>query len=378
MFSVFKKKNPGAWVAPPASILADAPTPESAPEYSGADIAKLLTSYKIPCQHVTSTFGASVARHHFNLVNMLDIKKIKTVLPALSASLRTVATQSTSDTAHFSLIIPRINRQTVHFKNALLTHSFNNMPVGASALLGTDTENTPLCVDISDMPHMLIAGATGSGKSACMNAIICSMLFKSTPASVKLVLIDPKQVEFAHYEGIPHLLKPVITDAKTAIDTLESLCKLMDERYAKIRKTGKKDIAELDLPRVVVCVDELADLMLTSGKKIEAHIVRLAQKGRAAGIHLILATQRPTVNVVTGLIKVNIPARIALSMSAYVDSRTVLDRGGAESLTGKGDALLKLPNKVDLIRFQSAYIDTQDIKAITDFWREEARIPRAS
>ena len=218
------------------------------------------------------------------------------------------------------------------------------------------------------MPHALIGGTTGGGKSVLLNSIAVSLLFKHTPETLRLIIIDPKQVEFSEYAGLPHLLRPVITDPYQAIDTLASVCDLIDRRYKRMATHKVKNAVEMGLPSVVVMIDELADLIILGKKPVETAIVRIAQLGRAAGIHLIVATQQPTVNVVTGLIKANIPCRIALKTATVSNSTVILDGKGAEKLTGKGDALLKLPNRTTLIRFQAPLIESADIAPVIKYW----------
>jgi S-DNA-T family DNA segregation ATPase FtsK/SpoIIIE len=227
-------------------------------------------------------------------------------------------------------------------------------------------------LSVADMPHILIAGATGSGKSVLLNSMIVSMLFSCTPETLNLVMIDPKKVEMSKYEGLPHLALPIIKNHADAVQALEDICAEMDNRYNLMAEKGFKKASEMGLANIVVVIDELADLMLTSKYECEQSIIRIAQLGRAAGIHLIIATQRPTVNVITGLIKSNIPCKIALQTSSMRDSITILDHKGAETLTGKGDALLKLPDRVEEIRFQSAYISDEDIENIVNYWKHDS------
>ena len=201
-----------------------------------------------------------------------------------------------------------------------------------------------------------------------LNSLLCSLLYKITPETGKLVMIDPKSIELSKYENLPHLYCPIITDTHVAVNTLSNLCAEMDERYRYMQKLGVKDISETDLPRIYVVIDELADLMLTSRKSVEYSIVRIASKARAAGIHLIIATQRPSVNVVTGLIKANIPTKIALSVSNVHDSMVILNHGGAEKLTGKGDAVIKTADSIHERRFQAYFTPDSDIDSIVEYY----------
>lgn len=359
--------KPITYTTPSATILPDQAATTGAEIWNGEDIARVLC-VKVPCSFISCTIAPQIVIYHFNLSNVLELPKLKALLPGLAAALHAQVRQTESDKGHFALEVSRPERSTVYFKTALLTQTFNTAP-GISTLLGLDTNNCTVTINIADMPHVLIAGATGSGKSVLLNDIITSLLFKHTPATLHMVMLDPKQVELSIYDGIPHLIKPVVRDTTKAVTVLADLCGLMDDRYKIMRKYGVKSSDTLELPPVVVIIDELADLMLTSKKAVETSIVRIAQLGRAAGVHLIVATQRPTVNVVTGLIKANIPCRIALQTASVRDSVVILDHKGAEALTGNGDGLLKLPDKVSPIRFQAAFIRSEDIAPVVEYWK---------
>ena len=251
--------------------------------------------------------------------------------------------------------------------------------------MGRDIAGNAVIGDIARLPHMIIAGATGSGKSVCTNSIIMSILYHATPEEVKLILIDPKIVEFTVYEGIPHLLIPVVTDPKKAAGALNWAVQEMQRRYNLFAENSVRDLGDYNaaaaqpnsplepMPQIVVIIDELADLMMTTSKEVEDAICRLAQKARAAGMHLIIATQRPTTDIITGLIKANIPSRIALSVMSQVDSRTILDTGGAEKLLGHGD-MLYLPNgKIKPVRVQGCFTSTKEIEKVVDFIKSQTQ-----
>ena len=255
----------------------------------------------------------------------------------------------------------------VTLRQTIATQHWSAHRTPSSAALGIDDDGTPVYIDIARMPHMLIAGATGSGKSVALDAILCSLLFCASPSQVQFVLIDPKRVELGAYAGLPHLAKPIITSTPEAIQTLQQLEYAMDNRYKALERG--KPIG----PRMVIVIDELADLMLTSRKAAEHSIVRIAQLGRAAGIHLILATQKPLVSVVTGLIQANTPCKLALQTASTGDSVRILGHKGAEKLLGRGDALLKLPDRVQEIRLQCAYTAPEDIAAIVRYWQHDAK-----
>ena len=354
------------YTTPPAKILPDHEPPKAATMIAGEDIARVLSS-KVPCIFVSAAAAPQIISYHFELENPLDLPKVKRFIPGLAAAFHVEMELVTSDIGHFALQVARTERSTLYFKTALLTKTFDGAP-GLSALLGVDTNNRPLTLNIQEMPHILIGGTTGGGKSVLLNGMITSLLFKHTPETLNFIMIDPKQVELSIYGSLPHLLKPIIVDPFKAIDTLGYLCDLMEKRYNMMARKGAKTAAEIGLPSIVVVVDEFSDLMIVSKKAVEAGIVRIAQLGRAAGIHLIISTQQPTVNVITSLIKANISCRIALKTATVNNSMVVLDRKGAEKLTGKGDALLKLPGEVNPIRFQAPMIETADISPVVKYW----------
>jgi S-DNA-T family DNA segregation ATPase FtsK/SpoIIIE len=275
--------------------------------------------------------------------------------------------------------VPNPSRRIVHLGDV-----FQEPPADWSPLavwLGKDIAGRAIGADLAKMPHVLVAGTTGSGKSACVNAMLSSILLRATPHQVRFVLVDPKQVELTHYESIPHLLTPVITSPRMAANALQNLVKEMDQRYGSMALARTRSLPELNrarerrgeppLPYVVCVIDELADLMLVSPAEVEDSIIRLAQKARAVGIHLVLATQSPRVDVITGMIKANVPSRIAFAVSSQTDSRVILDQNGAESLLGQGDMLFSPLGSTKLQRIQGAYIDEEQIAELTDAWRRQ-------
>lgn len=357
------------WYTPDINILSQPTTQTQGTIYKGEDIAAVITGCGVLCEFLQVVSAPQIATYHFRLHNILDITKLKKPLAALSAMIHTTATQTTSTIGHFALVIPKSERKITTLRECMLTQTFNNYKRNLRTCLGLDCYNKSLVLSVADMPHILIAGATGSGKSVLLNSMIVSMLYSCTPATMQFVMIDPKKVELSKYEGLPHLACPIIKNHADAVQALENVCAEMDSRYNRMAAEGYKKASEMGLPSLVVVIDELADLMLTSKYECEQSIIRIAQLGRAAGIHLTIATQRPTVNVITGLIKSNIPCKIALQTSSIRDSITILDHKGAENLTGKGDALLKLPDRVEEIRFQSAYINDADIENVVHYWR---------
>ena len=285
--------------------------------------------------------------------------------------------------------VPNHNRRIIHLREVLASAAFQESDSRLPLALGKLINGNSYVTHLERMPHLLIAGATGSGKSVALNAMICSFLYKASPLEVRFIMIDPKRLELGVYEGIPHLLTPIVTDPKQAANALDWAVNEMEQRYRTLARHGLRNIdqynrltengaAELEedepisLPYIVVIVDELADLMMIAGKEVEKSLTRLAQMARAIGIHLILATQRPSVDVLTGLIKANFPARISFRVSSKVDSRTILDSNGAEQLLGQGDMLFLPPATARLVRIHGAYISEKEIKNITEFLKGQA------
>jgi S-DNA-T family DNA segregation ATPase FtsK/SpoIIIE len=272
--------------------------------------------------------------------------------------------------------VPNISSSIVYLKEVFSTDDFRKFGSKLVLALGKDTAGKPLISDLGEMPHLLIAGATGSGKTVCVNSIVMSMLYSSTPQEVKFVMIDPKMVELAPFNGLPHLLCPVITDHKKVSSALNWVVNEMEDRYTLLAQAGVRNIEGYNqkkerIPYIVVIIDELADLMVVAAAQIENAITRLAQLSRAVGIHLILATQRPSVDVITGVIKANFPARISFKVASKVDSRTVLDMNGADKLVGKGDMLFLKPGEAKPIRAQGSLIQDKEIERVVEFIRSQ-------
>lgn len=338
--------------------------------YNGEQIAAALAGWGLPCVFISADTAPQLLTYHFDLKNHLHRAKVKRYIMPLSALLRCkVEEQDSVRGAHFALSMPRPNRLTVPFCTALLNREYNENTSPYAVCFGYDTANNPVIVDIAKAPHLLIAGATGSGKSVCLNTLINSLLFRATPNKMRLLMVDTKKIELSAYDNLPHLYAPIATDGATAVKIIAELNHTMRRRQEVMRQHGVTDIAALNYPRIFLVIDELADLILMKKEEVEPLLINIAQLGRAAGIHLILATQRPTVDVVTGLLKANIPCRLALQTASMRDSMTILDHKGAERLTGRGDALLKTPNKVEETRLQVAFIDREDIDAVAGWWR---------
>ena len=273
--------------------------------------------------------------------------------------------------------LPNSYRENVYLREIIDHSTFSKKEIKLPIALGKNISGAPITSDLSSMPHLLIAGTTGSGKSVCINTIILSLLYKHGPDKCKFILIDPKMLELSTYEGIPHLLCPVITEAKRATSVLGWVVKEMESRYRLMTRVGVKNIDgynskhKLSMPYIVVIVDEMSDLMLVAGKEIEGYIQKLSQMARAAGIHIIMATQRPSVDVITGTIKANFPTRISFQVTSKIDSRTILGEQGAEQLLGKGDMLyMSSANKI--VRIHAPFVSENEIEKINNFLRSQA------
>jgi S-DNA-T family DNA segregation ATPase FtsK/SpoIIIE len=280
------------------------------------------------------------------------------------------------------LEVPNEEISLVSLRGVMESSGFERIDSRLALALGEDVSGTPAAVDLGLMPHLLIAGATGSGKSVCMNAIICCLLMSNTPDDLQMLMVDPKMVELVGYNDIPHLVAPVVVAVDQVVGALAWVSRKMDERYKLFHEMGVRNLDEYNrrvrrlkdkdqLPALVVFVDELADLMMLAPDEVERHLCRVAQMGRATGIHLVVATQRPSVDVVTGLIKANFPARISFAVTSQVDSRVILDQGGAEALLGRGDMLFMSPQRASPVRLQGCFVSDQEIRRLTDFWRAQ-------
>ena len=365
------KRRKYYWHTPPLGILSDAEGSTSSTITNPDYIARLLAQIGLTCTPAGYDNGAQVTTYHYNLIDAKYHTKINRGIKWLSMALHAPCTLLSSDRAHFAVQVAKTDRDIVTLRQTAQHMAPDRTPT--TAALGLDDAGQPVIIDIAKMPHILIAGATGSGKSVALNTILCSMLYSGAPSQLQLVMIDPKQVELSAYAGLPHLASPIITSAGEAVKTLKSVNAAMDKRYKAMARKRTKDSDDIGLPRMVIVIDELADLMLTSKKAVEESIIRIAQLGRAAGIHLIVATQKPVVSVVTGLIQGNIPCKLALQTASTGDSVRILGHKGAESLLGRGDALLKLPDRVQEIRLQCAYTSDNDIAAIVNYWKHNAK-----
>ncbi|MCV9879942.1 DNA translocase FtsK 4TM domain-containing protein [Brenneria izbisi] len=391
---------------PPAS---EAPVDNFALVQTARLIEARLADFRVKADVVDHYPGPVITRYELDLAPGVKAARISNLSRDLARSLSVVAVRIVEvipGKTFVGLELPNQHRQTVYLREVLDCARFRDNPSPLTIVLGKDIAGEPVVADLAKMPHLLVAGTTGSGKSVGVNAMIISMLYKATPEDVRFIMIDPKMLELSVYEGIPHLLTEVVTDMKDAANALRWCVGEMERRYKLMSALGVRNLSgynervrEADamgrpipdpfwkpgdsmdmtppvlekLPYIVVMVDEFADLMMAVGKKVEELIARLAQKARAAGIHLVLATQRPSVDVITGLIKANIPTRIAFTVSSKIDSRTILDQGGAESLLGMGDMLYMAPNSSIPVRVHGAFVRDQEVHAVVQDWKARGR-----
>ncbi len=347
-------------------------------EQVARQIEEKLQEFKASGRVVAFKPGPVVTRYEFEPDPGVKISRVVSLADDLALKIKTSHVRIVAplpDTGRIGIEIPNKKRKIVYFSQLAETPEFRNMESKLGFVLGVDTSGHPVFADLARMPHLLIAGATGSGKSVCINTILTSILFRATPREVRFLLIDPKRIELSYYEGIPHLLVPVVKDREQAVAALNQAVRWMELRYRHFAQDGVRDIeshnrsAELrgdePVPYLVIIIDEFADLILSTGRKVEEPLARLAQMARAVGIHLVVATQRPSVDVITGIIKANFPVRIAFKVPSKVDSRTILDEMGAEKLLGRGDMLFIPPGASEPTRIHGAYISEEETKRIT-------------
>ena len=347
-------------------------------------IEEKLSSFQIPATVVATNTGPVVTQYEVKPDAHVKLSRIEALADDLAMALAARSIRIEAPIPGRDVVgieIPNHSSEIVGFRPLLEDAGMTDATSKLTFALGRDVSGKAYAVDLARMPHLLIAGATGSGKSVCVNALICSLLMRATPDEVRLILVDLKRVELAAYRDLPHLETPVIVEAHEARAVLTNMVHEMERRYEILAQAMERNIAAYNasprrngkpMPYIVVVIDELADLMLREGRKVEEPIVKLAQKARAVGIHLVLATQRPSVNVVTGLIKANVPSRIAFAMASNVDSRTVLDANGAEDLIGRGDMLYQPADLPRPVRLQGVFVSDPEVRAITDFWRAQA------
>ena len=356
--------------------------PAKGDEKVGQQLIEALGHFGVDARIVGTVTGPHVTRYELKLAPGIKMSKVANlkddIAYALAASEIRILAPIPGKTA-VGVEVPNSVRRIVHLGDV-----FQEAPTGWSPLtvwLGKDIAGKAIGTDLAKQPHVLVAGTTGSGKSGCVNAMLTSILLRASPNDVKLVLVDPKQVELNHYEGIPHLITPVVTSPRIAANVLQNLIREMEQRYTVMSVAKTRSLVELNkvrekngdkpLPYILCVIDELADLMMIAPAEVEDSIIRLAQKSRAVGIHLLLATQRPSADIITGMIKANVPARIAFAVSSQIDSRVILDQGGAESLLGQGDMLFRPATDSRPARIQGAYVTEEEIEKITNAWRKQ-------
>lgn len=377
------------YVFPPVELLKEN-TDRTDVDYSAElkenaqKLVETLKSFKIGIQEITYSRGPTITRYELKPNAGVRVRAIANLVDDIALNLATSGVRIEAPIPNKPAVgieVPNRNRATVYLRDLIENPKFKEAKSRLTSCLGMDVGGNPIYFDIAKMPHLLIAGATGMGKSVCINSIIISILYKAKPEEVKLILIDPKKVEFNIYKDIPHLYAPIVSDPKKAAGALASAVAEMERRFELIEEVGVRDIGTYNavtendpckehMPHMVIIIDELADLMMTAPDEVESSICRLAQKARAAGIHIIIGTQRPSVDVITGLIKANIPSRIACTVASQVDSRTIIDIAGAEKLIGRGDMLFAPVGAAKPMRVQGAFVSESEVESIVSFLKE--------
>lgn len=383
---VGKDKSEPEYIFPPISLLTQGTPPSNVDiseelQTTAKRLVATLASFKVRTRIVNVSRGPTITRYELAPDEGIRVRQIVNLVDDISLNLATIGVRIEAPIPGKQAVgieVPNRIVATVYLRELVENQKFAALPSRISVSLGDDVAGEPIYIDISKMPHLLIAGATGMGKSVCINSMIVSLLYKATPEEVKLILVDPKKVELNIYNGLPHLLVPVVSDPKKAAGALQWAVTEMERRFTMIEEVGMRDLRGYNnitkddpekefLPQIVIIIDELSDLMMTAPDDVEESICRLAQKARAAGMHLIIGTQRPSVDVITGLIKANIPSRIAFTVASQIDSRTIIDMAGAEKLIGRGDMLYAPVGAAKPIRVQGAYVSENEIEAIISF-----------
>jgi len=391
-------KNVSGFKLPPSTLLHQGEEPLAIREDMLRDEARKLVEkcaeFKVNGQVVQINPGPMVTTYEFKPDASVKYSRVAGLGDDLCLAMRaeSILIERMAGTSHIGIQVPNHDRETIHLRDVIESETFAKAKSRLTLAMGKDINGRIVTADLAGMPHVLIAGSTGSGKSVAINAMIMSLLFRTTPAQVRLILVDPKRVELGMYEGIPHLFTPIITEAKLAANALRNAVREMERRLkllasrsvrnidqynAKLAETGMASLfteageEETPLPFIVIIIDELADLMMLDRANVEESITRLAQMARAVGIHLVLATQRPSVDVITGLIKANVPTRISFRLASKVDSRTIIDDNGAESLLGRGDMLFRPPGTSRLMRLHAPYVSEKETAAVVDFWKAQ-------
>ncbi len=379
------KPAPVKYVFPPISLLTQdnqqISVDQNELEQKAVRLVETLASFKVRTKIVNIAHGPTITRYELAPEEGVRVRTISNLVDDIALSLATSGVRIEAPIpgkAAVGIEVPNKDVSIVRLRDLLESEQFKKNKSRIAVALGMDVAGTPIYLDIAKMPHLLIAGATGMGKSVCINSMIVSLLYKATPEEVKLILIDPKKVELNIYNSLPHLLVPVVSDPKKAAGSLQWAVNEMERRFELIESVGVRDIYNYNvmtkddptfefLPQIIIIIDELADLMMTAPDSVEDSVCRLAQKARAAGMHLIIGTQRPSVDVITGLIKANVPSRIAFTVASQVDSRTIIDISGAEKLIGRGDMLYAPVGASKPMRVQGAFVSEQEVEAVTGF-----------
>jgi S-DNA-T family DNA segregation ATPase FtsK/SpoIIIE len=400
----FMQTGSGEFKMPPLSLLED---PEDRPlsindeslHMQSKLLEKKLEDFGVKGEVVAVTPGPVITTFEYAPAPGVKINKIVNLTDDLALALRAISIRIVAPIpgkAAIGIEVPNADRETVRFKEIVASESYENSKSKLTICLGKDIVGNPVAATLDKMPHLLIAGATGAGKSVALNTMICSLLYKAAPDEVKLIMVDPKRIELSAYDGIPHLITPVVKDAKKATNALFWAVKEMEHRYELLSEKKSRHIEQYNqkilreqkrqkqsdsdpeekppkpLPYIVVVIDELADLMMVASRDVEVALTRLAQMARAAGLHLILATQRPSVDVLTGIIKANFPTRLTFQVSSKTDSRTIIDTNGAENLLGMGDMLFMPPGTGKLQRIHGAYLSETELTGIIEFLKQQA------
>lgn len=379
-----------AYKYPPIELLKEDPgsqVTDVRAEYqeNAAKLVNVLSSFNVKTKIVGVSRGPTITRYELLPEAGTRVRSIANLVDDIALNLATSGVRIEAPIpgkAAVGIEVPNKQAETVYLRSLLESDNFASSKSKLTTGLGEDVAGEPIIMDVSKMPHLLIAGATGMGKSVCINCLLMSLLYKATPDEVKLILIDPKKVEFSIYNGLPHLLVPVVSDPKKAAGSLNWAVCEMERRFGLIESVGVRDIASYNeavkdspdhefMPQIVIVIDELADLMATAASDVETSIARLAAKARAAGMHLVIGTQRPSVDVITGVIKANIPSRIAFTVASQVDSRTIIDRSGAENLIGRGDMLYDPVGAAKPIRVQGAFVSEKEVDAVVQFIKSQ-------
>ena len=397
--------EPSKWQLPPLNLLSGNETArvsEDEATRKGVSLEQALTAHDVSAKIIGMVVGPTVTRYELELAPGVKVSRVTSLNKDIALALASPDVRILAPIPGRQAIgieVPNSDRQVVSLGGILGSKEALQATHPLEVAIGRDIDGTPLMMDLSRMPHILIAGATGAGKSSCINSMLTSVLMRTTPDQVRMILVDPKMVEMAQYENVPHLLTQPVTDPKKAANALGWACREMDRRYELLASVGVRDIggynnarnqslaesgpyesglAESEplepMPLILVVVDELADLMMVAPRDVEDSICRIAQKARAVGIHLVIATQRPSINVITGVIKANIPARLAFAVSSQTDSRVILDQQGAERLVGRGDMLLLSPTSTSPLRIQGAWVTESEVRAVVGNWRRQTTL----